>query len=290
MTFKDQLRKIKENWLLIVLVLIIVAFFNLGGTTQLGSQFGAPSFGKASTESLVASRGFYPTPINQGGFAPNTQDRKIIKTAYLSSEVERGTFKDADAKLRNIVTSTDSFLLNENVQIIETGIKGYYQGTYEIKVDTKKYDSVSSQLKLIGEVKSFSENANDITGSFTDLKDELAAEQQRLQQYKDLLSQAQSTQEKLDLTDRIFQQERTVKSLEDALNNFDQQITYSTISVTITEKQSGYANIEFVKFSELITNLVDSINSVLSLIFFLIPYAIAVWVIWFIVRIIKRRR
>jgi hypothetical protein len=274
---------------LIVVVLVVLALFNFGVPSLTTSQF-AESLGSYAKTGIAAERGFYPGPIYDSGFAPEVQDRKIIKNAYLSTEVQRGKFLEADKKLKDVVSSSDSYLLNENVQKYETGVKSYYQGSYSIKVDTKKYDSVVAQLKEIGEVKSFSESSDDVTGSYTNLQTELEAERARLQRYKELFAQAQTTQEKLELSDRIFNQERTIKYLEEALTNINQQITYSSVSVTMTEKQSGYASIAFVKFSELIANLVNSTSGVLSLVTVLLPYAIALWIIVIAVRRIKKRK
>ena len=86
----------------------------------------------------------------------------------------------------------------------------------------------------------------------------------------------------------IFDQERTIKYLEDSLKNIDKQVDYSTIYVTLNEKQSEYANIVFVKFSELVKRFVGSINSLLTLIFVVVPYAVAVAILWVAVRVFRK--
>ena len=69
----------------------------------------------------------------------------------------------------------------------------------------------------------------------------------------------------------------------------DKQVDYSTIYISINEKQSEYAGIVFVKFSELVRNLVSSINSLFSLVFIALPYAVAAGIIWAVARWVKRR-
>ena len=66
-------------------------------------------------------------------------------------------------------------------------------------------------MKEIGEVTSFSENADDITEQFVDLETELVAEKERLARYKQMLSEATLVEDKIQLSDRIFNQERTIK-------------------------------------------------------------------------------
>ena len=138
-------------------------------------------------------------------------------------------------------------------------------------------------------MQSFNENAEDITGQQKDIQVELDAEKDRLVRYQNMLAEATSTSEKIDLSDRIFNQERTIKYLEDALSNVENKVAYSTLYVNINEKQSGYARVVLVKFSELIRRLVESFNSLLSLLFWVLPYAVVVALVWLGVRWVRNR-
>lgn len=299
MTIADQWHKIKENWLITLLIILVVGFvfFSNGSPTPLiglQEKMGIASYGAdyGVAESAIARGGYYPSPIPPYGgedFAPEVKDRKITKNAYLSSEVERGSFWDADAKITSIVTSTDSFILNKNTyKTGPVGRRSYFTGSYQIKVESKKYDAVISQLREIGEIQSFSENVMDVTGQYTSLEDQIADEKLKLAKYKSLVDEAKTVDEKLQLMDRIIQQERTIKYLEDSLKNTDTQVSYSTISVNIQEKQSEYADAAFVKISELVKRLLESINGVLRLVFWILPYALVAGLIWWIVRKVKK--
>ena len=144
-------------------------------------------------------------------------------------------------------------------------------------------------MKEIGKITSLNENANDITGSYKDLSIELEAEKARLERYKSMLEEAETVQEKLDLTDRIFNQERTGKYLEDALKNIDKQVVYATVYVQITEKQSAYANVIFVTFGELVREFVSSISNLVEFLFIILPYAIVAAIIWLVIRAVRKR-
>ena len=154
----------------------------------------------------------------------------------------------------------------------------------------KKYDALIIQLKDLGDVQSFSENLRDITGSYTKTEVELEVEESRLLRYKQMYSEATTVTEKIELNDRIFNQERRVKYLQDSLINKDRQVDYSTVSVTLQEERSEYANIVLVTFSRLIRNLVNSFNGLLSLIFMALPYAVIVLLVWVGVRVVRKRR
>lgn len=287
---KNQWKKIKDNWLLVVVILLLVALPYFSATSSYSKSFSGgvmPMYEEAAE--FVGGRGMGLVAYDGGDFAPDVSERKITKTASLTSEIERGKFSDAELKLKAIVSSTDSILLNENVQRNGQGKNSYLYGYYSLKVDTTKYDAIMSQLKELGEVTSFNENMQDVTGSYENLEIELAVEKERLARFKQMYNQASEVSDQIQLSDRIFNQERTVKYLEDALKNIDRRIDYTTISVSLQEEMSSYNNIVLVKFSELVRNLVNSFNGLISLIFVAIPYALAGLLIWFIVRVVKKK-
>ncbi len=293
MTLKNQFKKIKENWLLLVVVLVIVVFLSSGNSV--GTSFNKVMYQESATYddlggfaepaiARVATSSFY----GEQDFAPDVEERRITKNANVGVEVKRGEFKEKEQELKDIVDATDSILTSENSY--QHGREGYkvFSGNYQIKVEADKASSVIEQVKQLGEVTNFNENAQDITGSYIRLEDQLATERARLARYKQLFEEAENLQEKLDLTDRLFSQERTIKYLEDSLLNKDRRIEYTTISVQMNEKQSSYAGVAIVKFSELVRKLVNSFNELLSLVFYIFPYAIVALLSWIVYRRVRR--
>ncbi|MBT4273193.1 DUF4349 domain-containing protein [archaeon] len=281
MAIKDQLNKLKENWLLILLVFVVFVFMSGGLNMFSGSMNYAMDSYKSGgyAESMVADMGYqrggyYPNPGYNEDFAPEVEERVVTKTSSMSTEIERGKYYSSEAVLKSIVTASRGFILNENVNQHDEGWKAYSSGYYTIKVPTNDYSNVLAQLKEIGEVKSFNENAQDVTGRYTDLNTQLETERSRLERYEQMYAEATEIEDKINLNDRIFNQERTIKYLEDAINNIDSRVDYSQISFRMTEKRSNYANIYFVKFYKLVDNLVDSTSSLLRFAFTIFPWAV----------------
>lgn len=289
MGIKDQLVKMKENWLMIVLVLVVLVFIsggngivNTGLNSAGGFIKGVPSGGAYEMADMdVASSSRYYPGYDDGGFAPEVEERKITRTSSLSSEVERGEFREAEERLKNIITSSGAYLLNEGSNRNGEGWRGYYSGYYSIKVDTEKYSAVVAQLKEIGEVQNFNENMVDVTGRYEDLSVQIETEKARLARYLEMYAEAKDVNDKIELNDRIFNQERTIKYLENSLENIDNRIDYSTISFSMGEERSEWTNIVFVKMSSLVRGFVESLNSLLKFVFGVVPWAIAAWVVWF---------
>lgn len=294
MTLKSQFKTLKENWLLAVIFIIIVGalFFTQQGSPLTG--FSKPlAYQEASYDAIAgirASSSYMPSPIYQQDFAPEIKERIITKTSSLTSEVPTGKFKEADTQIKSVIQSTESYLLNENINSYDYGKRTYYSGSYQIKVATNKYPAVLEQLKKIGEIKNFNENANDETQQYTDLKSLIETEKSRLSRYNQMYNEATLIADKIQLSDKIFEQERIIKMYEESLSSLNNRVTYSTIYLTINEKQSDYANIVWVKFSDLTRALVESINSLLSLLFIILPWAIAIAIVWGIVRATRKRK
>ena len=296
MSIKEQLAKIKDNWLLIAVIIVVFVFmsgiFSGSSLTRMASYGGSPSqqadasYEKASYAEGVG--GSYGSSTLNNDFAPEVQDRKIVKTSSMSTEVERGTFYDSEKKLLDIAKSSDSYLLNQNVNKYGTDRESYTSGNYQIKVDVKKYDSVVAQLRSIGEVQSFNENSNDVTGQYTDLKIEIESEKSRLKRYETMYAEAKEIKDKIDLNDRMFDLERQIKYLEDSLKNIDQRVDYSTVYVTLAEKKSEYYGIMFVKLSELISISVGSSNTLIRFLITILPWALAFFIIRFTVKRFKK--
>ncbi len=274
---KDQLIKIKDNWLLIAAVLLLFIFLYSGGVRNISYSMDSVSQ-KMGSGAMYESADYNlaPSYASNGDFAPDVEERKITRSVSLSSEVERGAFQDAEQSLKAIVSSSDSFILSENVNRYGTDRKEYFQGSYQLKVDTAKYDSVLSQLKGIGEVQSFNENTQDVTGTYTNTELNLETEKSRLARYQQMYDEAKDVEDKININDRIFDEERRIKYMEDSLKNIDQRIDYSTVYFTMTEKRSEYADIAMVKLSSLVKDFVGSFNALLTFLFTVFPWAVVV--------------
>lgn len=300
MAIKDQLSKLKDNWLLILIPLVLLFMF-AGGFSWLPALIGgfAPSsYESAPSGDYGSSFGGIPDisaapRASSGSFGePSTaaKDRMIAKTAGMDANVERGAFPDAEAELNAIVESSGAYLLEQNVQTYDEGIAQYKVGRYRIKIDAAKYDEVIPRLKELGKLDSFTEDAEDVTQAYTDIGIELENEKKRLARYEALYNEATSTEDKISLSDRIINQEYRISYLEQSLKDVGEQVVYSTIDVTLREEQSGYAELSFVGLSDLVKAFVGSLSGVIYLLVLLLPWALGIWLVVWLVRKLRGKR
>jgi len=163
-------------------------------------------------------------------------------------------------------------------------------GSYTIKVESEKLDSIINQLKSLGEIDSFTSYKTDITEQYDNLEIELNSENNKLKRLKELYDSNYALLEnKIELIEKIFNQERRIKYLEESLENKDKIVEYSTINLSVSE-YSNYVSIIFVKFTDLLKTIVGSINVLLHIIFAVVPFIIFIWLIVIIVKLFKKKR
>ena len=290
MEIKSQFEVIKKNWLIVVgliVIILILGNFNISDISrQYSNSVSNVGFGMAYDEGLAVAE-YYP---GQGrDFAPDVEDRIITKTASLSLEVERGDFEIIHGSLKNSISESDGIIINENVNSYGEGITKRKIGSYSLKIPVENYDSFILDIKDLGEIESFSENSEDITGDYINLEDRLELEKEKLVKYEKLFNSATSIDDKISLTDMIFNQERTIKYLEDAIENQDLRIEYISVYLTLSEEQSKFTNITIIGFGEIFRSLVNSLNQVITLIMWVIPWIILFFIGKYLFRFIKKK-
>lgn len=282
MKLSKQFKTIKENWLIVTLLVILVLFINAGSLVT--SSFDTRSnfvnskmagYDMTYEETALSSY----MPYYGDSFAPDINERVKTKYGNLETQVKNGEFETTQTKLKELIKSSNSILLDENVNKYGEESKSYYYGYYTIKVDTNDYNNLVSELKTIGEVQSFSENVNDITGHYEDITINLDTEKTRLERYKELYSEAKDVEDKLTLEDRIFNQERTIEYLEDQIKNINEKVDYSTINFRLKEEKSTFSDVKFIEFKELARNFTESINHLITLLIVIIPWLILLFII-----------
>jgi ABC-type sugar transport system permease subunit len=289
MSLKEQFENLKNNWLIFVLAIVVIGAMvllpNISSGVSYKTNYAADSYSLgygASYESY--SKALYNNSTN---FSPDVLNRKIVKTSNLGIETKIGKFKQTDLQLRDIVKGTESIILTENIYSSKVDSKEIFTGNYTIKVHVDKLDLVTNQLKTLGKVTSFNQGADDVTGEYTNVNIELQVEKERLERYQDMYADAEDIKDKIELNDRIFNQERTIKYLEDAVKDVDQRVDYSTIYLTVNER-SDYLGIAFVKLSDLLRSFMGSLNSLIRLIVLILPWAIIAGFIYAIARLSKK--
>lgn len=163
---------------------------------------------------------------------PDLVMKKIIKDGRLGIMV--GKLKEAkmniDTLVRNMGGYYDKESLNNNDYSIEYNLI--------IRVPSNKLEILIDKIeKGEGEVAYKEIDARDVTEEFIDLETRLSNKRQYLAKYQELLKNAKSIKEILDIQEKIRGLEEEIESTTGRLKYLNNLVDYSTLDLNISQKK-----------------------------------------------------
>src|SRR5581483_10470939 len=131
-------------------------------------------------------------------------------------------------------TGDGGFVLSSGAQAAANGQPA--QAVATLQVPVADFESVLSQVELVGQVSSLSTKANDLTGQYVDLQAQLQALQASRQQYLTIMAKAKSIGDVLAVQEQLDGIDSQIQQIEGDQQLMVNETTYSTINVTITQK------------------------------------------------------
>jgi len=166
------------------------------------------------------------------------QGSKIVKKGNIAFEVNK--LELAKATVDSILTSLNGYYENEKYKAYGNRI------TYSLnlRVPNSAFESLLHQLEHgIGDLKSKSISAQDVTEEYVDTKIRLDNNLSYLKQYQTILKKAKSIKEVLEVQEKIRRIEEEIDSKKGKLRFLDNKVNYSTLHLELSELISS----EFVK-------------------------------------------
>lgn len=189
---------------------------------------GAPS--PAYPRQFAGEKEATPSPGGEGGAEPlEVPPRKVVYTARMKLLV--GDVNAAVNAVYGVASKYGGYVASANLYK-----DGYLRAVITIKVPVESYRDALADLKTIGEVDSFSEQAQDVTERYVDLEARLRnlkAEEQRLLSY---LEKAKSISEILQVEDHLARIRSQIEWIETQLKNLERRVDYATITVSLEPK------------------------------------------------------
>lgn len=218
-------------------------------------------------------------------------DKKIIKTGRMGLDVTE--IAPAKAAVDETVARYGGYYSTERFN------DGDYRSTYtlSIRVPERNYaDFIAALESGEGRVAYKEIDSRDVTERYLDLEMRLDNKRSYLQRYRDLLKRAGTIKEILEIEEQIRQLEEEIESAEGSLRYLDNQVSYSTLDLTLTQdKDYKYTPAKREKFWELLKgSLADGWRILKAIVLFLFKIW-PVWVIgggvaWAVLRADRRRK
>lgn len=228
-------------------------------------------------------------PSNDNGETLSS-DRKLVKTANLS--VETKTFDEFLTSLEAKVTELKGY-----VETSDVSNSGYYgdscrYANYTVRIPVEKLDEFISAVSESAKVTNKTVNVSDITSSYIDTEshiDALKAEQTALM---NILKKAESVSDTIEVYTRLSEVNAEIDSYERTLKSYDNDISYSTVEMNISEveritedEQEGFFAETGRRLKENIYNIGKDLRSFAIWFLSSAPY-IAIFAVIFVVAVV----
>ena len=186
-----------------------------------------------------------PAPINGSNNQVEIK-KKIIKDGRLGLKVsELGRTK---SKVDSLIKIHGGYYANEKLNNSD------WESSYilKIRIPSDHFEKFIFDVeKGTGELEYKEIYARDVTDEFIDLETRLENKRSYLKRYKDILKQAKSIKEILEIEEKIRRLEEEINSTTGRLKYMRDLVKYSTLDLTITmKKEFKYNPVKQEKFSE----------------------------------------
>jgi hypothetical protein len=275
------------NYKIIVLFIMCIAAVAAAGcmgfpaqsSDKISSQNGAltPDTGG---QSLELSRMEYSGNTVAEQASPSQSDSgtsgietKIIQTAYLTLEVHDvpggvETLKDLATKKGGYISSTS----------IQNNYNNRISGSVVIRVPATEFETTLTDAKAIGTVRTASTQGRDVTEEYVDLQAQKTSYQNQLAQYNEIMKKAVNVEDIIAIQQQIDRVQTELNRLEGRLKYLDNQVDFSTITITLQEPEpvGGQSGHNFVStINEGISGFFGMIDVIIIIFFTLLPLIIA---------------
>ena len=226
---------------------------------------------------------------------PNTSERKVIKTAYLTLEIGEGKFEKALFDLTRLADNNGGFV--SNTQSYSDADGELTSGSITIRIPHDQYNSALDLIKDMGTVESITVSGQDVTQEYTDLESRLRNLNAQEEILLDLMSQSKDVGDSIEVQRELSYVMEQIEVIKGRMNYLDNMVSFSTIEVYMHEPEpittsSGWGFLEALKKG--LRGAVTVFNGILIFIIaaspILVIIAIILVVIWLIIRSRRRRR
>ena len=157
----------------------------------------------------------------------------------MSLTVAKGGVPEAAARIVGLTTGYGGYVLTSQVSTTDSSSPPFADIT--VRVPARQYDLAIQRFGALGRVQSVQTSATDVTGQYVDLNARLAEARRIDQRLLGFLGQARSVTEALAVQARIDSTELKVEELTGQLKALREQVTYGTLTVSVTEKPGHHA-------------------------------------------------
>ena len=258
--------KMKKITALLLALLMIFSLAACGRSTSYAKSESSPSYAPAAGLNYAADYDAYieepmmAEEASYGGFAaaaapqesnsaaaqtsaPSAGDIAVDKIIYsASATVETTDFDDTVAKLEAMIAQYGGFvesssISGNNYYYSSRGYASTRSADYRIRIPSRDFAAVMNSLSTLGNVPYSNTYTENITSQYYDVQARLNACRTQEQTLLDMMSKAEKVSDMLEIQEQLSDVRYRIESLQSTLTNWDRQVSYSTISLSVQEVQ-----------------------------------------------------
>lgn len=230
----------------LVVIAIVAAAAACGGAASGGGASTANYSGRSNSLAPVSQSGQPSKTSGQPGdtttapneTVPTLQGPPVIRTAQLAITVGSGLFDSKLADVRRLVESEGGYIAGTDAQASPNENPDNPQirtGVISFMVPAGHFDDTIDQLSKVGKVQSEHITGTDVSAQYVDLNARLVNAQAQLDAMRALLAKAQNINDIIAVQNQIGQITAQIEQLKGQIKYLDDNTSYSTVSVTLTE-------------------------------------------------------
>ena len=216
--------------------------------------------------------------------------RKLIRTGQLALEV--ADYRTAATKATQLAESRGGYLAETHSM---RGARDTLQGSLTLRVPAAQFEAIFGELKQLGKVRSEGVGTQDITKAYTDLETRLRVKKDAEARVRDILrNRTAKLGDVLEAERELTRLTEEIEQMEGERRYYDQQVSLSTITVALSEPQPILESSGLEPIREAIHGAVEvmarSVATLIYAIVFFLPWLLAAWILWKLLRRARRRR
>lgn len=210
------------------------------GTT--GSSLGRAVSGSSvaySASNSVAGEVATPAPQIESDVGALAPQRFLVRTGEMTVTVARGKVPEAAARIVGLTTGYGGYVLTSQISTADSSAPPYADIT--VRIPANAYDAAIQRFGEIGRVQGVQTSATDVTGQYVDLRARLSQARQVDRRLLGFLARTATVTEALAVKARIDDTQLRVEQLTGQLKALREQVTYGTLTVSVTERGVHHA-------------------------------------------------
>jgi len=233
---------------LVVILAILAAAAACGSSSVSTGSIGAPLARSQGTAGSAGGAAIAPSQITTQpsglpqSSAPPTdalpaiQGPQVIRQAQLAITVSPSSFDSKLTQVRSIVEQEQGYIAGTDAQANPLTTNDQIRsGVITFMVPAAKFDETIDLVSKLGTIQNEHITGTDVSAQYVDLQARLANEEAQRDAMLALLSKAQTVSDIIAVQTQLGQITQLIEELKGQISYIDQNTTYSTITVQITE-------------------------------------------------------